>query len=630
MVSKVEPNLALSAFIFQTSSIDQPQFEYNILMQKKIHFILTDFRIPTIIILGILVYLILHLFHYSLWGNAVAIAVTVLGAYGLITESVSSLIKKQFALDYIAILAIVVGLITGEYLVASVIALMIATGETLESYGVKQARASLTKLVNRIPQDVLLWEGGKAARKEKIGTIKIGTEIFIRKGEAIPLDGVLVSQTGLTDESSLTGEPYFIEKIKGDTIRSGTINAGDSIALRVTKEEKDSTYRKIVTMVKEAQGEKAPLIRLADRYSTYFTVVTLIITAFAYVYQGGLTGALAVLVIATPCPLIIATPIALLGGVNAAAKKRIIVKKLASLEVLARVTTFVLDKTGTITLGHPTVTNIVLKNTDLSRKEILMIAEAIERNSLHPLAKAIVEKAKEEKVPLRQAEAVSESIGSGIEGTVNGRRYSLKKVSGYDKPGMAVSLKQGNTLIAEFIFTDEIKKDSQRIIRRFIDQGYSLLILTGDKKAAAEDVKRQIDERIAVRAELTPEEKKGELERLQKSGTTVAMIGDGINDAPALALADVGIVFSNQEQTAASEAADIVLLGGDFLLVQKTQEIAKRTINIAIQSIRWGIGISILGMILASIGLIPPLLGAGLQEAIDVAVILNALRAARS
>ncbi|MDP2586025.1 MAG: heavy metal translocating P-type ATPase, partial [Candidatus Levybacteria bacterium] len=510
--------------------------------------------------------------------------------------------------------------------VAAIIALMIASGRTLEEYGASQAKNSLTKLIDRIPNTVSIWKNGEVIGKEAISKVKIGQEILIRRGEVIGLDGVLISQTGLTDESSLTGEPYAIDKLQGDTIRSGTINIGNPIVLKATKEASDSTYRKIIDMVKRAQGEKAPLVRLADRYSVFFTFLTLGIAGFAYFYSGDVNSVLAVLVIATPCPLILATPIALMGGINAAAKKRIIIKKLSNIEVLSRIKAVIFDKTGTITLGKPKVVSFKILNKNYEEKKLLAISEALERNSLHPLAKTIVNFAKEKKSPIFHAEKVKEIIGSGIEGLINGKKYSLTKLK---EEGMAIGIYEGSALLAIFRFEDEIKKESKTILSFLKNLGLELFIFTGDKKASAEKIAKEIGGNITVQAECSPEDKKNGIEALKKEGKTTAMIGDGINDAPALAFADVGMVFANDEQTAASEAADIVFLGGDFSLVLESFKIAKKTIGIALESIRWGIGLSIVGMIFASFGLIPPIVGAFLQEAIDVAVILNALRASR-
>lgn len=586
-----------------------------------------SFRIPIIVLAGIIVFLILNLAGEKTIANILIIFIIFLGSYRLFQETAISLLKKHFALDYIAILAIAISIITNEYFVASILALMIASGRTLEEYGVTQAKKSLTKLVDRIPNDVVLWEGGIANKKEQIGNIKIGQEIFVRKGEVIGLDGILISKTALTDESSLTGEPYLMEKIKGDQIRSGTINIGNPIAIKVIKTQQNSTYNKIIDLVKSAQKEKAPLVRLADKYSTIFTLITAVIAGFAYFNSHSMQYVLAVLVIATPCPLILATPIALLGGVSAAAKRRIIVKKLASIEILSRANTFIFDKTGTITLGKPRLTKYISYSSAYSQKEILGIAEAIERNSLHPLAKAIVIFAKEKQGDVLMASNIKEVVGSGISGKIKGRTYTLAKenVDG----GMSIALSEGKNKLAVFKFEDEIKQESKTIIDSLKKLGISIYIFTGDKKAAAQKVANILGGGVTVQAECTPKDKQEGIKALKKHGKITAMVGDGINDAPALALSDVGIVFSNEEQTAASEASDIVFLGNDFSLILDSINISKRTIHIALQSIGWGIGLSVGGMIFASIGMIPPIFGAFFQEAIDVAVIINALRASR-
>lgn len=586
-----------------------------------------SFRLPLAVLAGIAASLALGVAGLDTLAVGAVLFATVAGSYRLVLNTIQSLLRGHFALDYIAILAIAVALVTGEYLVAAVIALMVASGEALEDYGVSQAKRSLTALIDRIPREVTLWERGGPGSRMAIAAVAVGQEIFIRKGEVIPLDGVLVSDAALTDESSLTGEPYMMDKERGDLIRSGTINAGAPIAVRVTRREEDSTYRKIIEMVQQAQDEKAPLVRLADRYSAVFTAITLVIAAFAWIISGNdLTRVLAVLVIATPCPLILATPIALMGGVNAAARQRIIVKKLASIEVLSRARALVLDKTGTITLGRPRVTAVETAP-GRDEDELLAAAEAIERNSLHPLAKAIVTAARERGVPLRRAEQVEERIGSGIFGTVEGHRYGLAKLEGGG--GMAIEMTVGSQRAAVFRFEDEIKPDSREIVAELRRRGLDLYIFTGDRREAAEQVAAALGGNVTVRAECTPADKKEGIEALRRQGRTTAMVGDGINDAPALAYADVGMVFSNEEQTAASEAADVVFLGGEFALVRTALSIARRTVAIALQSIVWGIGLSVLGMVAAAVGLIPPLAGAALQEAIDVAVILNALRASR-
>ena len=586
------------------------------------------FRIPAVVIVGIIGYFLLLSLQFRGGAVVIVFAVVLLGSFDLLRDTVTAIRRRQFALDYIAILAIGVALATQEYFVAAILALMLSSGRALEGYGYRQAQKSLTQLIDRIPQDVVLWQDDGPGEKVKLGVVTPGQDILIRKGEVIPLDGLLVSEGGLTDESSLTGEPYLMEKVQGDQVRSGTVNIGEPLIIRVTRSEPDSTYKKIVRMVEQAQSEKAPLVRLADRYSGVFTLITLVLSGIAYFISQDVTRVLAVLVVATPCPLILATPIALMGGVNAAAKGRIIVKKLATLEALSRSGAVVFDKTGTITLGRPSFAGVETLSSTYTESELLAIAEAVERNSLHPLAKAIVAFAKEQSVPMLHASDVEERIGSGISGVVNEKRYRLQKAM--ESEGMAIELVVDGETLARFHFEDEIKGDARAIVSRLQERGVQVCLFTGDKLEAAQRVAGQLGKFILVQAECTPEDKKLGIDNLKRQGRTTAMVGDGINDAPALAYADVGIVFSNEEQTAASEAADVVLLGGELELVAKAFNIAKDTVRIALQSILWGIGLSVAGMVLAALGLIPPIAGALLQEVIDVGVILNALRASRS
>lgn len=589
--------------------------------------LLKEFWIPAAVLVGIISYLFLNLFGLHSAGLVIVLLSIALGSYELVVETVSEIIKKHFVLDYIALVAIIVGLMTGEFLVAAIIALMIASGRNLEQYGFKRAKDALTSLVDRIPDEVTLWENGEVGQKIKLSQVQIDQQVVIRKGEVIGLDGELVSDSGLIDESSLTGEPYESEKFAGDQIRSGTINIGDLMVIKVTKTQSDSTYNKIINLVKDAQNEKAPLVRLADKYSTIFTILTAILSIGAYILTFDLNRVLAILVVATPCPLLLATPIALLGGVNAAAKKKIIVKRLASMEVLSRINALIFDKTGTITLGLPKVVSFELVKKTGNRQKLIAIAEAIERNSLHPLAKAIVRFAKNEKTDRIKAEKITEKIGQGIYGEVDGVSYHLSKLN--SNQGMKIGLYKAQTVLAIFTFEDEIKPQSKKIINQLKELGYKLYIFTGDKQVAADKVAALLGQGIEIKAECTPEDKQLGIKELQAKKQVVAMVGDGINDAPALALADVGMVFSNEEQTAASEAADVVFLGGNFQHVAEVLALSKRTIGIAMQSILVGMGLSLLAMVIASFGLIPPIVGAGIQEAIDVGVIINALRASR-
>ncbi|HUD18984.1 MAG TPA: heavy metal translocating P-type ATPase [Patescibacteria group bacterium] len=595
---------------------------------KRYRQFITLFLLPAIEVLGIIAYLILlYGFHNWFFADAVIVVAILFGCIDQVRDAIVALIHRQFALDYIALLAITTGLISGEFLVAAVIVLMLAGGEALEKYAVSRAKKSLTALTSRIPDSVLLWKDNDIGKKVKISEVAVGEQIFVRKGEVIPLDGILVSEDGMADESSLTGEPYEMEKLLGDQIRSGTINIRRPMIVRVTQSDKDSTYRKIIDMVRQAQEAQSPLVRIADRYSSIFTLVTLLLAGAAYLVSGNIHHVLAVLVIATPCPLILATPIALIGGMNALARRKVIVKTLSSIETLSRVTDIMFDKTGTITLGKPQVSGVIIKNKKYTENQILAMSEAIERNSLHPFAKAIVMEARSRTVKHLVARGVSEKIGYGILGTIDNHHYVLSKVK--ESVGYGIELREGRRRIAVIQFEDRIKPESRKILSQLHAWGLHLSIFTGDKKETAQEVVKSLGLDIDIKTECTPQDKMNGIKHLRQLGRVTAMVGDGINDAPALASADVGMVFSNEEQTAASEAADLVFLGGSFSVVLESLTIARRTIAIALQSIWVGIGLSIIGMILAALGMIPPLLGAFIQEAIDVSVIFNALRASR-
>ena len=587
------------------------------------------FGIPLIILASLVIFILAK---YQ-WQNEnmayiIAIFAITIGSLTLIIETFTSIIQKVFALDYIALLAIGTAVYTHEYLVALVIVLMLAGGNALESYATARAKKSLTALINRIPAQALIWNENGETTEAHIENINVGEKISVRRGEVIPLDGTILLGEALIDESSLTGEPYTAEKSTGDTVHSGTINVGDTLIIQVTKNSHESTYTKIIELVQRANAEKAPIVRLANKYSGIFTLITLSLCALAYYLSHDIYRVLAVLVVATPCPLILATPIALFGGMNKSAAKNILIKNPASLEKLNAVTDIVFDKTGTITVGKPSIAKLEILNQKYSESEIYSIAEAIERNSLHPYAKTIVSEARKIHAPHKSATDVHEQIGLGICGTVDGLTYTLSKS---EENKHSISLLEGSKIIAHFMFEDKIKENFGSTITTLRDLKLSLHIFTGDKKEntthIAETISGSGKSQISITSDMKPKEKEIGVKELKSSGKIVAMIGDGINDAPALAIADVGMVFSNEERTASSEAADIVLLQGNLDTVITSISIAHKTIKIALQSIGFGIGLSIIAMFLAAFGIISPITGALLQEAIDVLVIFNALRA---
>lgn len=556
--------------------------------------------------------------------NAVLLAGVAVGSWRLVVDTVRSLLQKTFALDYIAILAITVGLLTHNYLVAGVIVLMMSGGNALEDFAQRRAKKSLTALKNRIPNQAQVVETSGEILTQAIDDISVGSVVLVRKGEVVPIDGVLVSDEAILDESSLTGEAYPVSKEPGDAVRSGTLNVGQVLQLKTTVVSRDSSYSKIVALVQEAETVQTPFVQLADSLSLWFTVVTLVLAGLALLLSGDWQRVLAVLVIATPCPLILATPIALIGGLNSAARQRTIFKRLAALEAFATVDTMVFDKTGTLTLGQPQLESVTVLSESLTKKQVLALASGLEKNSLHPYAKAIVADAAAHRIKPAAVTEVSEQVGRGISGRYRGQRYLL--AASRQHPDSQVVLHRGSSELAVFSFRDELKRGTTQSLERLMSLGVEIHIFTGDTAERANQLRQVLPDSISVQTDLKPEDKQRLLRQLKQRGQVVAMVGDGINDAPALALADVGLAFAHQEQTAASEAADIVVLGGDVTRVVSLLQIARRTMSIARQSIFVGLGLSIGGMLLAVAGLLPPILGAIAQELIDVAVIVNALR----
>lgn len=561
----------------------------------------------------------------SVLENLILLTAIAVGSWQLIRDTVSSVLKKNFALDYVAILAILTGVFTGNYLVACVIVLMMAGGNTLEVFAQDRAKKSLTALSNRIPHHVEVIDSNKKQKTVSIDQVSIGSTVVVRKGEVVPLDGILLTTEGEFDESSLTGEPYPLSKEKGSTIPSGVVNVGQAVEIQTTVEDKNSTYRKIILLVEAAQNEKTPFLRLTDKMSVAFTVLTLLMAAGAYLYSGDISRVLAVLVIATPCPLILATPIALIGGMNAAASRKIIFKRLASLEILSNVKAMIFDKTGTLTFGTPELKSISLHSKEYSEKNIVAMIAGLKKNSLHPFAKAILGYAKEKHISPSAIKNIHEELGKGLTGSIDGKVVRLEK-SKVESDKITFSI--DGKVVAELLFSDEVKPAAEQVLKRLQKLGIQLHLFTGDSKTRAEELLKNLPSVISVKADCSPTEKRNGIEKIKQSGVLTAMVGDGLNDAPALALADVGIVFSHEEQTAASEAADVVLLDGSFESVLQSIELSRHTLFIAKQSIYAGLGLSLIGMVFAAAGYLPPIAGAVSQEIIDVAVILNALRAA--
>ena len=544
-----------------------------------------------------------------MYGEIFLILITVLGLGRIALDSYHRIRAGRYSLDYIAFVAMALSLYAGAYLAGAVIAVMFIGGKALERFASARAEKALKRLIDTIPKTCLVEREGTLT-ETPIQDVAEHTTILVKRNEMVPLDGVILSpEEGVFNLANLTGEVGSVELKKGTFVKSGALNSGETLRLRVVGNFSSSAYQRIVGLVEYAKAHPAGTVQLSEKANIYFTLLTIVIAATAYLLSNDIAILLAVLVIATPCPLIIAAPVAFISGMSRAAREGIILRKPAALEDIARADAIFFDKTGTLTLGEP-----VLAGDDIP-DDILAIAAGLELHSLHPLARTIVGEAKKRKLPFTIAEDVHEEIGKGISGMIAGKRYAFS----------GISLCEDGTEIARFHFDDVLKEGASALISRLKREGVHTAIITGDRRSNAEKLFGDAD--VEICAEQSPEDKYRRIEAEQEKGRTILMVGDGLNDAPALAKANVGIVFSGTENGASIEAADIAILGGGLEKLDTVFTLSHRTVRIARQSIYGGIGLSLVGMVCAAFGYIPPVTGAFLQEAIDVAVILNALRA---
>ena len=551
----------------------------------------------------------------------------VIGIVELVVVAGLDIRERRWSLDYIAFLAMALAASTGEWLPGAAIALMYAGGEALEMYASQRAKSSLAALLSRLPKTAIVKEGD-GTREVPLAEIIENTTIVVRGGELVPLDGVLISSDATLSLANLTGEPLPETFRKGAFIKSGSVNAGGALELVVSGTLATSTYAKIVDLVRAGARDQAPFVRLADQANLPFTLATLAIASGAYFYTGDIVRVLAVLVIAKPCPLIIAAPVAFVGGLSRAASRNIIVKRPAALEAIAKITTVFFDKTGTLTLGTPVVSAIECLSTTCSEVEALSIAAALEFHSIHPVARTIVATAARRGLTPAPAEHTTETAGTGIAGLVAGHYASLEQAPAVRRhpEGISLQLSRDGEPLAVFHLADELKQDARELLASLSEEGLKVAILTGDTRAHATATLDGVG--ITIHADLEPEDKYHLVDEARARGEIVAMVGDGLNDAPALAKADVGIVFSGTENSASIEAADVAILGHDLASLRELFALSHRSVRVARESVYAGIGLSLVGQILAAAGFIAPVIGAVIQEGIDVTVIMNALRAA--
>jgi heavy metal translocating P-type ATPase len=576
------------------------------------------------------------------WANDIWAAVTVPVLLALLIEIVTSLRRGDVGLDIVAALSMTAALAFGEMLAASIVALMYAGGQFLESFAERTARREMTALLSRAPRTAMRHRDGQL---EEVALDLVAPEdrLLIRRGDVIPVDGTVLEGVAVLDQSALTGESLPVRFKLGNPVLSGSTNVGEAFDLVATRRAAESTYAGIVRLVEAAQRVRAPMSRLADRYALIFLGLTVVLASFAWAVSGDPIRAVAVLVVATPCPLILAVPVAIVSGLSRAAKLGILIKGGKAIETLARVRSLVIDKTGTLTVGQARIVSTSAVD-GMTPDELLRVAASLDQASKHVIAQTIVAAAHSKGLSLAVPSDVIETPGEGVVGRVEGRRVvvgGLRFVAGKavdagpsllprDRPpgALAVAVAVDGKLAGVLILADELRTGSEALLRELRSMGIERIVLaTGDRH----DVARFIAARLSfdlVRSELTPDQKILVVLSEHKNGP-VMMIGDGVNDAPALAAADLGVAMGVRGAAASAEAADVVLLVDDLDRVLPAIKIARRSRYIALESVVAGIGLSTLAMIAASFGLLAPVEGALLQEVIDVAVIFNALRALR-
>jgi len=561
---------------------------------------------------------------------------------GLAISILRDLLMGRLGVDAIALVSMSAAVALGQPLAGAVVALMYSGGNVLEDIAVARAEYDLRSLVDRAPREAHRRLDDHI-EDVPIAQVAIGDRLMVRAGEIVPVDGVVTSGTAAVDESALTGEPIPVVKAPGGAVLSGSVNTGEAFELTAAAAAGESTYAGIVRLVTAAQTAKAPFTRLADRYALIFLPVTLGIALLAWLISGDLIRSLAVLVAATPCPLILAAPVAFIAGVAQAARRGILVKGGGPLEALARAHTVLFDKTGTLTVGGARLLSVEVAPGE-SVEEVLALGASLEQASHHVLAGAVVQAALERGLKLKVPEQVVESVGSGLIGVIEGLKVSagsrdLILGGGAVAPWVARAIRRASWRSALIVFiavegrpvgalllADELRSDTPRAIRLLRDAGIARIVMvTGDRAAAAQSIGAALD-LDAVLADRVPSDKVDAVRSEQRLHPSI-MVGDGINDAPALACADVGIALGARGASASSQAADVVILADRLDRVGEAIEIAQRARRIAVESIVAGMGLSLLAMGAATLGWLAPVPAAIVQEVIDVAVILDALRA---
>jgi heavy metal translocating P-type ATPase len=580
-------------------------------------------------------------------GDEVWRAAVVLLAVELAGEVVRTVVvDRHMGVDTIALIAMVGSLLLGEELAGLLVGLMFSGGAAIEDVASTRARRELTALVQRAPKVAQRRVGGRL-EQVPVEQVQVGDIVIVRSGEVVPVDGTVVDGEAVVDTSALSGEPLPVTIASGMPVLSGTSNAGSPFDVRADRPAVESAYAALVRLVEQAQAHRAPFVRMADRYAGFFLPASLLVAGAAWALSGDAVRALAVMVVATPCPLILAAPIALVSGLSRAARVGVIVKGTGAIETLGQARTVLFDKTGTLTVGTPDVRDVLARD-GMKAGELLQLAASVDRMSAHVLGEALVRASVEADLTLSEVRNVREEPGQGIEGRVGDRTVAVGSrafvrgagvpaeevasaavLSGRGSGEAHVLVGVDGHLSGVIVMADELRPDADRIVERLRAEGVRhVAMVSGDRRSVAERIGRELGV-DRVYAEQSPEEKLEVVRRLRADPglRPVIMVGDGVNDAPALALADAGIAMGAAGATVSSQTTDAVITVDRVDRIADAVHIGRRALHIARQSVLAGMGLSFAAMAVAAFGYLPPVAGALFQEVIDLAVILNALRA---
>ncbi len=606
-------------------------------MVSSIRRFLSEYKQLGFVILTFITGLILYGAKYSTAAHWVLGVSALINVIPLIWEMYDDVRSGSYGIDVLAATAIIASVLLHEYWAAMVVVLMLTGGKALEDYAEKRAKKELSSLLERKPKRAHILRKGKTI-DVKVHDITVGDKVVIWPGEVVPVDGEIIEGTSAFDESGLTGESLPVDKRVGDQILSGAVNTEGAVTIKATHTAQDSQYEQIIKLVRSAAASHSPFVRLADRYSIPFTITAFIIAGSVWIVTGHALRFLEVIIVATPCPLLLAAPIALISGMSRSAKHGIIVKTGSALERLAEIQTMAFDKTGTLTRGLPVVDKITTYN-KFSRQEVLGLAAALEQSSGHVLAQTIIDTAIADNLKVGQVKQVKETAGRGLTGRIHGKTIMVGRLAFLTDESVSIpkaltskALQQTITYVAvdgvlagTISFKDELRDETKPMLAQLKQLGIKhTLMVTGDNKSTAQAIAKQVGIETVV-ADCLPGDKIQAIENVGHK--PVAFVGDGVNDAPVLTAADVGIALGARGSTAASESADVVILLDDIGKVAQAVSIAKRTFYIGKQSILIGIFISIGLMGIFATGRFKPIYGAAIQELVDVTVIFNALRA---